>query len=135
MHVTSAKQKHIDCFFVKLSISAKQKEMKRVTIGEFEELCLLIVGVLHEDAYGVSVQDEITSRTGRNVTISSIHSTLVRLEKKGLLKSTMGGTNEIRGGRAKRIFEMTSTGKQVVNESRELRNQLWTDIPKLVWEK
>ncbi|WP_462249645.1 PadR family transcriptional regulator [Ekhidna sp.] len=109
--------------------------MKRVTIGEFEELCLLMVGVLHEDAYGVSVKDEIVKRTGRNVTISSIHSTLVRLEKKGLLKSYMGGANEIRGGRAKRIFEMTSAGKQMVTEARELRNQLWTDIPKLVWEK
>ena len=83
--------------------------MKRVTIGEFEELCLLMVGVLNnDDAYGVSVQDEIKNRTGRDVTISSIHSTLVRLEKKGLLKSYMGGANEIRGGRAKRIFEMTS---------------------------
>lgn len=109
--------------------------MKRVTIGEFEELCLLIVGVLNEEAYGVSVQDEIKRRTGRNVTISSIHSTLVRLEKKGLLKSYRGGANDIRGGRTKRIFEMTSEGKQVVNDARELRNQLWTDIPKLVWEK
>ncbi len=109
--------------------------MKRVTIGEFEELCLLIVGVLNEQAYGVSVQDEIKSRTGRNVTISSIHSTLVRLEKKGLLKSYMGEANEIRGGRAKRIFEMTASGKQVIKEARELRNQLWTDIPNLVWEK
>ncbi len=109
--------------------------MKRVTIGEFEELCLLIVGVLSEDAYGVSVQDEVKKRTGRNVTISSIHSTLVRLEKKGFLKSYMGGGNEVRGGRTKRIFEMTTEGKQVVNDARELRNQLWTDIPKLIWEK
>ena len=109
--------------------------MKGTNIGEFEELCLLVVGILNEDAYGVSVQDEINHRTGRNVTISSIHSTLVRLEKKGLLKSYMGGANEVRGGRTKRIFEMTSEGKQVINEARELRNQLWTDIPKLVWEK
>ncbi len=109
--------------------------MKRETIGEFEELCLLMVGILHEEAYGVSVKDEIKNRTGRDVTISSIHSTLVRLEKKGLLKSSMGGANDIRGGRAKRIFEMTAAGKQTINEARELRNQLWTDIPKLVWEK
>jgi len=109
--------------------------MKRVTIGEFEELCLLMVGVLHENAYGVSLKDEIKKRTGRNVMISSIHSTLVRLEKKGLLKSHLGGANEVRGGRAKRIFEMTAAGKQAVSEARELRDQLWTDIPKLVWEK
>ena len=109
--------------------------MKRVTIGELEELCLLVVGVLNEDAYGVSVQDEITNRTGRKVTISSIHSTLVRLEKKGLLTSYRGGANEVRGGRTKRLFEMTPEGKQVISEARELRNQLWTDIPKLVWEK
>lgn len=94
-----------------------------------------MVGVLHENAYGVSLKDEIKKRTGRNVMISSIHSTLVRLEKKGLLKSHLGGANEVRGGRAKRIFEMTAAGKQAVSEARELRDQLWTDIPKLVWEK
>jgi DNA-binding PadR family transcriptional regulator len=109
--------------------------MKRITIGEFEELCLLTVGVLNGDAYGISVQDEIKKRTNRNVTISSIHSTLVRLEKKGLLKSYMGGASVVRGGRTKRIFEMTADGKQVIIEVRELRNQIWIDIPQLVWDK
>ncbi len=108
--------------------------MKRTTIGEFEELCLLTVAVLNQEAYGISVKDEIKRRTDRDVTISSIHSTLVRLEKKGLLKSHMGGANEVRGGRAKRIFELTALGKQVINQARELRNQLWMDIPKLIWE-
>lgn len=109
--------------------------MNRITIGEFEELCLLAVGVLDRDAYGISVQEEITNRSGRSVTISTVHSTLVRLEQKGLLTSRMGGATEIRGGRAKRFFELTATGKQAIMESRDLRNRMWSDIPALEWDQ
>ena len=109
--------------------------MNRITIGEFEELCLLAVGVLEGDAYGISVQEEIKNRSGRNVTISTVHSTLVRLEQKGLLSSRMGGATELRGGRAKRFFELTASGKLTIKESRDLRNQMWSDIPSLQWEQ
>ncbi len=98
-------------------------------------MCLLAVGVLEGDAYGISVQEEIKSRSGRNVTISTVHSTLVRLEQKGLLSSRMGGATELRGGRAKRFFELTATGKQTLKESRDLRNQMWSDMPRLNWEQ
>jgi PadR family transcriptional regulator PadR len=109
--------------------------MNRLSIGEFEELCLLAIGLLGKDAYGISVQHEINERSGRKVTISTIHSTLVRLEQKGLLSSRMGGATELRGGRAKRFFELTNLGKQTIIEARELRNQIWSDMPSLDWIK
>ncbi len=108
--------------------------MKGTSIGEFEELCLLAVGVLYQDAYGLSIKDELERRTGRSVTISTVHSTLIRLEEKGLLKSYMGGATELRGGRTKRLFEITAFGKNIINEARELRNNMWQDIPSLLWE-
>ncbi|MEQ9099874.1 MAG: PadR family transcriptional regulator [Imperialibacter sp.] len=108
--------------------------MKGTSIGEFEELCLLAVGVLYPEAYGLSIKDEIESRTGRSATISTVHSTLIRLQEKGLLQSEMGGATEERGGRTKRLFELTAFGKNVINEARELRNGMWRDIPKVIWE-
>lgn len=108
--------------------------MKGTSLGEFEELCLLAVGILHEEAYGVSVKEEVESRTGRKSTLSTIHSTLIRLEKKEFLKSRMGGATDSRGGRTKRLFEVTAFGKKSINEARELRNRMWSDIPKILWE-
>ncbi|MEM9328427.1 MAG: PadR family transcriptional regulator [Bacteroidota bacterium] len=108
--------------------------MKRVSIGEFEELCLLVAGILGEDAYGISVKREVEVRSGRSVTISTIHATLIRLEKKGLLASRMGGASESRGGRAKRLFELTAAGKQAILEVRDLRNQMWKDLPNVSWD-
>ena len=108
--------------------------MKATALGEFEELCLLCIEVLKEDAYGVSVQSEITERSGRKVTISTIHSTLIRLEKKGFLRSRMGGATESRGGRTKRLFELTTEGKKALLVSRDLRNNLWVEINTISWE-
>ncbi len=108
--------------------------MKGTSLGEFEELCLLAVGILQGDAYGVAIKEEIEQRSGRKSTISTIHSTLIRLEKKGFLSSRMGGATDNRGGRAKRIFEVTAFGKKAINEARELRNNMWQDIPEMLWQ-
>jgi PadR family transcriptional regulator, regulatory protein PadR len=108
--------------------------MKGTYIGEFEELVLLAVGILFDDAYGLAIVDELEKQTGRNIMISSVHKALVRLEEKGYLKSHMGGASEARGGREKRLYTLTQAGKKVLNESRELRNSMWKEIPKIVWE-
>jgi DNA-binding PadR family transcriptional regulator len=110
------------------------KRMKGTYLGEFEELVLLAVGILFDDAYGLAVVDELEKQTGRNIMMSSVHKALVRLEDKGYLKSYLGGASEIRGGREKRLYTLTLAGKKVLNESRELRNSMWKEIPKIVWE-
>jgi PadR family transcriptional regulator, regulatory protein PadR len=108
--------------------------MKGTYLGEFEELVLLSVGILFDDAYGLAIVDELEKQTGRNIMISSVHKSLVRLEDKGYLKSRMGGATEVRGGRDKRLYTLTQAGKKVLNESRDLRNTMWKAIPKIIWE-
>ncbi|HEY5747897.1 MAG TPA: PadR family transcriptional regulator [Chryseolinea sp.] len=108
--------------------------MKGTYLGEFEELVLLAVGILFGDAYGIAIIDELEKKTGRNIMISSVHKTLVRLEEKGYLKSHMGGGTQQRGGRDKRLYTLTHGGKKALQEAKELRNAMWKEIPKVVWE-
>jgi DNA-binding PadR family transcriptional regulator len=108
--------------------------MKGTYLGEFEELVLLSVGILFDDAYGLAIVDELEKQTGRTIMISSVHKALVRLEDKGYLKSRLGGATGIRGGRDKRLYALTRMGASVLHESREMRNSMWKQIPKIVWE-
>ncbi|MDW3193143.1 MAG: helix-turn-helix transcriptional regulator [Cytophagales bacterium] len=108
--------------------------MKGTYLGEFEELVLLTVGILFDDAHGISVQQELENQSGRKPMISAVHKVLVRLEDKGFLTSKMGGATTERGGRRKRLYEMTPAGKRALAGSRTLRNKMWDAIPKVVWE-
>ena len=108
--------------------------MRGTSIGEFEELVLLSVGILFDDAYGLAIADELQKKTMRNVMISSVHKALVRLEDKGFVRSRMGGGTNVRGGRDKRLYTLTPAGISVLNEMKELRNQMWKEIPRIVWE-
>lgn len=107
--------------------------MKGTHLGEFEELVLLTVAILADDAYGLSITDELEKQTGRNATISSVHKSLVRMEEKGLLKSHMGAASKTRGGRAKKLYTLTSPGINALSHARELRNSMWKQIPQFVW--
>ena len=109
-------------------------QMKGTYLGEFEELVLLTVGILYDDAYGLAIKDELEKQTGRKTMISSVHKVLVRLEDKGFLTSQMGGATEERGGRKKRLYSLTASGKKVLNQSKEMRNSMWDSVPKVVWE-
>ena len=108
--------------------------MKGSSLGEFEELVLLSVGILFDDAYGLAIVDELQKKTMRNIMISSVHKALVRLEDKGYLKSRLGGATNVRGGRDKRLYTLTPAGISVLNEMRDLRNQMWKEVPRIVWE-
>ena len=109
--------------------------MKGTNIGEFEELVLLTVGLLHNDAYGLAIVEELKSQTRRSVTLSAVHKVLIRLEQKAFLKSHLGGATKERGGRKKKLYQLTYLGKNVVNQSRELRNKMWSSIPEIVWDR
>ena len=75
-------------------------------IGELEQLILLVVLRLEDNAYGVSIQRELLSVARRKVSLGAIYTTLDRLESKGYVSSTVGGATPERGGRAKRFFEI-----------------------------
>jgi len=108
--------------------------MKGTYLGEFEELVLLAVGILFDDAYGLAIVDELERKTERSVMVSSVHKVLLRLEEKGYLESRMGGATKTRGGRDKRLYTLTEAGKKALQQSRELRNGMWKEIPKIVWQ-
>ena len=105
--------------------------MKGTHLGEFEELVLLMVASLEDNAYAVSVRTEIIERAGRKVNISAVHSSLYRLEEKGFLSSSFGGATAKRGGKKKRLFQVTNTGMQALKSAKELREHLWSRIPQL----
>ena len=105
--------------------------MKGTYIGELEELILLTVGILLNEAYGVAVMDEIEKQTGRTLNISAVHAVLKRLEEKGLVTSRMSDPTSEHGGRRKRIFSLTAAGRKVLAEANELRNQMYNQIPKV----
>jgi PadR family transcriptional regulator, regulatory protein PadR len=100
-------------------------------LGEFEELVLLSVASLRDDAYGVSIMNYIIDETGRNVNVSAVHEVLKRLQRKGYLKSNMGGATAERGGRRKRFFVLTVSGKKVLEETMKLKLQLYKQVPNL----
>ncbi len=105
--------------------------MGRPYLGEFEELVLLTVAVLDGGAYGVTIAAELKKRTDRTISLSGVHIALYRLEEKGFVKSELGGATTERGGRRKRLFSITALGKRTVDEMRQVRNELWSAIPKL----
>lgn len=105
-----------------------------MSLGSFEEIVLLMVAVLHEDAYGVAIRDELVRRLDRKVHISAVHSCLNRLEKKGYLRSEMGKPTSVRGGRRKRMFTVTSSGVDAIRAAREVRERAWKQIPDVVFQ-
>jgi DNA-binding PadR family transcriptional regulator len=107
--------------------------MSRIYLGEFEELVLLTVGVLYDDAYAVSIAKEITKQAGRDVNVSAVHKSLYRLEEKGMLKSRLGEPEQKRGGKSKRLFSLTAYGKRALDESLELRLSLKKQIPRMAY--
>lgn len=103
--------------------------MKGTNLGEFEELLLLVVLILQEEAYMLRIKDEIKNQVNRSISMGALHTTLARLEQKDFLKSEMGGATNERGGRRKRIYELTTAGKAALNEVKEMRASLWNQVP------
>ena len=103
--------------------------MKETRLGEFEEVLLLLVGILGEDAYAFKIAEEFENQTQRAVSIGAVHSTLNRLSEKGFLTSEMGSSSPERGGRRKRIYTITAVGRRVLEEARDFKVSLWQQYP------
>jgi len=106
--------------------------MKGTYLGEFEEIVLLAVGILRDNAYGVSIRQEIEDQTQRNVNIGAVHTALHRLEDKGYLVSQFGEAEEVRGGKRKRLFTLTTGGMRALRDAQALRKQMWARLPKVL---
>lgn len=103
--------------------------MKGTNLGEFEEVVLLTIAALTDDAYSVAICDEIDRVTERKVKLGVVHAVLNRLEKKGFVKSELGEATKERGGRRKRFFSVTHAGKVALTKVKAQRDELWSLIP------
>ena len=102
--------------------------MKGTFLGEFQELVLLAILALGEEAYGVSIQQKIKEVAGRDITRGALHSALSRLEEKGFLKSAFGEATKERGGRRKRLYSVTASGQNALKEAQMIRESFRSSI-------
>jgi len=101
----------------------KYRERDAGRLGEFEIMVLLAVLRLESDAYGVTIRDELESKTSRSFTLGTIYKSLGRLESKGFLLTRVSEPEAVRGGRRKKLYRISATGLQAVNRS---LNDLWS---------
>ncbi len=99
---------------------AEQKDY----LGHFEEIVLLAVLRLAENAYGAKIRQTVAEALKKDVSIGAVYATLDRLERKGYLKSWQGEATPERGGRAKRYFRVEGAGVQALNDTAAARGRL-----------
>ena len=109
--------------------------MKKLTLGAFEELVLLTVGVLQDNAYGVTIKMELEAQMKKSISLGALYAALQRLEDKGWVDSRVGGITEKQGGRRKQYYDITREGVLALEEVRSMRNGLFDRLPasKIKW--
>ena len=98
-------------------------------IGAFEELVLLAVLGLGGSGYGVSIRAELEAETGEPISLGAVYATLDRLERKGLVRSTVGPATAERGGRRKRVYRVSADGSAALRAMQRIRSQLGAPAP------
>ena len=93
-------------------------------LGQFEEITLLALMALGENAYGVTIRRKISEAAERDVSIGAVYTTLERLERKGYVSSRLGEPLAERGGRAKRYFRIEAPGARALNQTRDAIERL-----------
>ena len=109
--------------------------MKGTHLGEFEEIVLLTIAALINEAYSVAICDELSKHTGRSVKLGVVHAVLNRLEEKNFVKSKLGEVTSTRGGKRKRYYTVTAAGKTALVKSKEMRDELWSRITGLTLKR
>jgi DNA-binding PadR family transcriptional regulator len=97
-------------------------------LGSFEQAVLLAIVRLGEGAYGRAILNEVQERMERDVAAGAVHATLVRLERKSLIKSSLGPGTPVRGGRARRFYRLEPEGLRALNEARAAADNLWRGL-------
>ncbi len=100
------------------------REKRSGYLGEFEEIVLLAVARLENNAYGVTIRQTVEEVAGRPTSIGAIYTTLDRLEQKGYISSCVSEATAKRGGRAKRYFELENAGREAMNEVERVRDRI-----------
>ena len=97
-------------------------------LGQFQQLVMLAVLRAGADAYGARLQRDLEGTADRRVTISTIYVTLDRLEGKGLVRSWKGASTPVRGGKARRFYEVTPGGLDALRDSRDVLDRMWRGV-------
>lgn len=97
-------------------------------LGEFEHLLLLTLAQLNGKSYGTEMRAKLKELIGRDSSIGALYATLERMEKKGFISSSVGEPTAERGGRAKRYFELTAQGKQILRETQLRLETMWKGV-------
>lgn len=97
-------------------------------LGELQQLTMLAVARLRTGAYGAAVKDELSDVAGRRVSVPTVYVTLIRLEEQGLVRSTQEPRPDGRAGRARRVFELTPSGWDVLREARAAADRMWRGV-------
>jgi DNA-binding PadR family transcriptional regulator len=99
-----------------------------MSLGELQQLTMLAVARLGADAYGAAIQDELAAVAARKVSVPTVYVTLVRLEEQGLVESTEEPRDDGRGGRARRVFALTTAGWEALDEARTVMRRMWRGV-------
>lgn len=97
-------------------------------LGEFEQMVILAILRLGDDAYGMTVRRELEQTAGRKVTFGTVYGTLERLEAKGLVTSSRADPEPVRGGRARRFFRVEPGGELALARARDMMGRLWDGV-------
>ena len=97
-------------------------------LGDLEELTLLAVLGLGENADGGSIRTELAEQANRSVSVSTIYVTLMRLEEKGYATSWKGEPSGRRGGKARRMYGVTPEGRRALESVRDVRTAMWSGV-------
>ena len=101
------------------------------TLTRNEELILLSILNLQDNAYLIAIQDHLSEITGKNISLTSVHLPLTRLEKSGLIESEFGDATAVRGGRRKKIYKVTNEGFEAIYEYKRISDTLWHNYLRL----
>ena len=100
-------------------------------LGEFEHIVVLALLRLADQAYGVTVRQEIEVRISREVSIGAVYATLARLETKGYVNSYLGDPTPERGGRSKRFYRLEALGERALQESTATSKRIWEAVAEI----
>lgn len=104
-------------------------------ISKAEEMVLLAILRLGEDAYGVSIRRQIRKNTKKDYTYGTLYGLLRQMERKGYIRKIKGEPLPKKGGRSKSYFKLTPVGGRALKEAMELHERMWKDIDELSFEK
>ena len=117
-----------DIFYNTEEIEEKRMTMK--FLSRQEELMLLSIWKLDDNAYGVTIRKKVTDLTGKYWSIGAVYDVLDRLTRKGLVSTVVSDPVKARGGKSKRFYRITKSGFKALEEVRTLQQKAWVDLPK-----